>query len=281
MKKNVPIFLRLLLLLSAAGLSFAAQAGGIALGATRVIYPQGSKQTSLPIINSSASNVFLIQSWVANADGSNLNQVSEALGAGYKMNWQDAQTIVSTPYTVENGLRMVRIENVNVETAEISEVAPAQRGFRPSKVMKNVNLLRIMCDQPAEATRLIPSLEQYAGKMVLNPALSPDGKKIAFQIVSYGLFVCDVDGANLKSFGKGAYPSWAPNSTDLMFARIQDNGERFTASDLFSVNTETGVEENLTPNSDVIPITLSVSPDGSKVAFDNDVDGNIYVVDLK
>ena len=219
--------------------------------------------------------------WVANADGSNLNQVSEALGAGYKMNWQDAQTIVSTPYTVENGLRMVRIENVNVETAEISEVAPAQRGFRPSKVMKNVNLLRIMCDQPAEATRLIPSLEQYAGKMVLNPALSPDGKKIAFQIVSYGLFVCDVDGANLKSFGKGAYPSWAPNSRDLMFARIQDNGERFTASDLFSVNTETGGEENLTPNSDVIPITLSVSPDGSKVAFDNDVDGNIYVVDLK
>ena len=219
--------------------------------------------------------------WVANADGSNLNQVSEALGAGYKMNWQDAQTIVSTPYTVENGLRMVRIENVNVETAEISEVAPAQRGFRPSKVMKNVNLLRIMCDQPAEATRLIPSLEQYAGKMVLNPALSPDGKKIAFQIVSYGLFVCDVDGANLKSFGKGAYPSWAPNSRDLMFARIQDNGERFTASDLFSVNTETGVEENLTPNSDVIPITLSVSPDGSKVAFDNDVDGNIYVFDLK
>ena len=219
--------------------------------------------------------------WVANADGSNLNQVSEALGAGYKMNWQDAQTIVSTPYTMENGLRMVRIENVNVETAEISEVAPAQRGFRPSKVMNNVNLLRIMCDQPAEATRLIPSLEQYAGKMVLNPALSPDGKKIAFQIVSYGLFVCDVDGANLKSFGKGAYPSWAPNSRDLMFARIQDNGERFTASDLFSVNTETGVEENLTPNSDVIPITLSVSPDGSKVAFDNDVDGNIYVVDLK
>lgn len=219
--------------------------------------------------------------WVANADGSNLNQVSDALGAGYKMNWQDAQTIVSTPYTVENGLRMVRIENVNVETAEISEVAPAQRGFRPSKVMKNVNLLRIMCDQPADATRLIPSLEQYAGKMVLNPALSPDGKKIAFQIVSYGLFVCDVDGANLKSFGKGAYPSWAPNSRDLMFARIQDNGERFTASDLFCVNTETGVEENLTPNSDVIPITLSVSPDGSKVAFDNDVDGNIYVVDLK
>ncbi|MGS9092614.1 fimbria/pilus periplasmic chaperone, partial [Salmonella enterica subsp. enterica serovar Infantis] len=59
-----------MLLLSAAVLSFAENSVFIALGATMVIYPQGSKQNSLPIINSSASNVFLIQSRVANADGS-------------------------------------------------------------------------------------------------------------------------------------------------------------------------------------------------------------------
>lgn len=47
-----------------------AHAGGIALGATRVIYPQGEKQVSLPVTNSSENNVFLIQSWVSNADGS-------------------------------------------------------------------------------------------------------------------------------------------------------------------------------------------------------------------
>ena len=176
---------------------------------------------------------------------------------------------------------MVRIENVDVQTGKIQEVAAGQRNFRQSKVMKATNLLKIMVDQPAEATKLIPSLEKFAGKMVLNPTLSPDGKKIAFQIVSNGLFVCDVDGSNLKSFGKGSHASWAPNSKDLMFARLQDNGERFTASDIYSVNVETGVENNLTPNSDVIPVTLSVSPDGTKVAFDNDADGNIYVIDIK
>jgi P pilus assembly chaperone PapD len=51
------------------GVVFSSHAGGIALGATRVIYPMGEKQVSLPITNSSESMVFLVQSWVANANG--------------------------------------------------------------------------------------------------------------------------------------------------------------------------------------------------------------------
>ncbi|MFP2237293.1 fimbria/pilus periplasmic chaperone [Pseudescherichia vulneris] len=47
-----------------------ASAGGIALGATRVIYPQGAREASLSLSNTSSSDIFLIQSWVANADGS-------------------------------------------------------------------------------------------------------------------------------------------------------------------------------------------------------------------
>lgn len=46
-----------------------AHAGGVALGATRVIYSQGDKQVSLPINNSSESTEFLIQSWVNDASG--------------------------------------------------------------------------------------------------------------------------------------------------------------------------------------------------------------------
>lgn len=44
-------------------------AGGIALGATRVIYPQGAREVSLSLTNTSTSNVYLIQSWVSSADG--------------------------------------------------------------------------------------------------------------------------------------------------------------------------------------------------------------------
>lgn len=65
----------LLALLTAMGMGFisplsqAADYGGIALGATRVVYPEGSTQSSLPINNTDAKDVFLVQSWIQNADG--------------------------------------------------------------------------------------------------------------------------------------------------------------------------------------------------------------------
>ncbi|WP_060442680.1 fimbria/pilus periplasmic chaperone [Serratia marcescens] len=44
-------------------------AGGVALGATRVIYPADAKQTSLAVNNSDKQARFLIQTWVENEAG--------------------------------------------------------------------------------------------------------------------------------------------------------------------------------------------------------------------
>lgn len=42
---------------------------GVALGATRVIYPADQKQVQLAVTNNDEKGVFLIQSWVENANG--------------------------------------------------------------------------------------------------------------------------------------------------------------------------------------------------------------------
>lgn len=42
---------------------------GVALGATRVIYPAGHKQVQLAVTNNKDDSTFLIQSWVENATG--------------------------------------------------------------------------------------------------------------------------------------------------------------------------------------------------------------------
>lgn len=46
-----------------------AAGGGVALGATRVVYPAGSREVSLPVTNSDKKNRFLVQSWVEDGSG--------------------------------------------------------------------------------------------------------------------------------------------------------------------------------------------------------------------
>ncbi len=218
--------------------------------------------------------------WVAQANGADLRQISQAPGAGYQMRWGSNQEILSTPYSIENQKRMTRIERVNAATGKIQEVAPASRNLKRSTVLGATNALQIMLDEPQNATTKIDGLSDYAGNWVINPALSPDGTKIAFQIVTKGLFVCNADGTGLVSLGKGSHASWLPDSHNLMMTLIADDGHRFIGSDIYCVNIDNGNTFNITPNSDVIPVTIAVSPDGTKLAFDNDTDGAIYIINL-
>ncbi|ELP5685312.1 fimbria/pilus periplasmic chaperone [Salmonella enterica subsp. enterica serovar Bredeney] len=60
--------LAVFLVVTASSFSTLAKAG-VALGATRVIYPAGQKQVQLPVTNNDDASTFLIQSWVENAVG--------------------------------------------------------------------------------------------------------------------------------------------------------------------------------------------------------------------
>lgn len=49
--------------------SASAFAGGVSLGGTRLIYPAGNSQVSMPVNNSDDKSVFLVQSWVEDENG--------------------------------------------------------------------------------------------------------------------------------------------------------------------------------------------------------------------
>ncbi|MEJ5074470.1 type 1 fimbria chaperone FimC [Enterobacter ludwigii] len=63
---NKTLFLSMLMFIAALP---AQAAGGIALGATRVIYPADAKQTSLALSNSNKQERYLINAWIENATG--------------------------------------------------------------------------------------------------------------------------------------------------------------------------------------------------------------------
>lgn len=72
-------------------------AGGIALGATRVIYPSEAKQTSLAISNSDTKERYLVNSWIENSAGQKEKRLS--LRRLYLSANQKAKTryVLSTP----------------------------------------------------------------------------------------------------------------------------------------------------------------------------------------
>ncbi|MDV1071425.1 MULTISPECIES: fimbria/pilus periplasmic chaperone [Klebsiella] len=55
-------------MIAATGYTVRAEAG-VALGATRVIYPAGQKQVQLAVTNNDDNSTYLIQSWVENNEG--------------------------------------------------------------------------------------------------------------------------------------------------------------------------------------------------------------------
>lgn len=240
--------------------------------------------------------------WVANADGSTLSRLTSDAGAGYKMQWsKDSKTILGRTNKVINRrtFHEVKVYDVaskaentlvkqtrdltgtpvwnNVEMGKTSDV----KAFRIKGKAAAMSLYEAMLNDPTNVSSQQPSLAQFNGKMILNPALSPDSKMIAFQVPGKGFFVCKADGSEIKSMGKGSHPAWLPDNKTVLVARVSDNGNIITSSDIYAISVDSKKELLLTSHTEMIPVTFSVSPNGKKVAFENSANGCIYIMDLK
>ena len=245
---------------------------------------------------------------VANADGTALKSVTDEAGAGYKMSWSDdSKSILGRTNVVENRRVLHELKVWNAEDGSSRVVVAKTRGMKgtptwndalrvnfadrdgfkaanvktSAKTSVTPDVYSLMMNDPVGAANQIASLRPYAAKMVLNPALSPDGKKVAFQLPGKGVFTCNADGSDVKSLCDGSHPAWLPDNRTVVVSRVSDDGNRFTASDLYAIDIENGDEVLLTGNTDCIPLTPAVSPDGKRVAFENAQDASIYVMDLK
>lgn len=224
---------------------------------------------------------------VANADGSGLKVVTTSAGAGYKMMWDGNAAIVGRTNITENWRVMHELRSWNVADGS-SEVLVAKSRNAQAPSMRAIGRKRgaagiydQMVAQPAEVAANVPALNKFAGEVIINPALSADGKRIAFQVPGQGMWVMNADGTELKSLGLGSNPSWLPDNETIVYTIVKDNGQVYTSSTMLALNVVNGKSSTLTARTDMIPVTPAVSPDGTKVAFQNAADQSIYVVTLK
>jgi Tol biopolymer transport system component len=121
-------------------------------------------------------------------------------------------------------------------------------------------------------------------------AWSPDGSKVAFVSVNLEIgknlqlqvFVADADGTNIRNVTQNSpstfVPCWSADGASIAFA-VDNLG---VVSNIFQVDLSNGEPRRLTagPKIDAHP---SISPDGSKLAFQSNRNGNfeIYVKNLR
>jgi hypothetical protein len=110
---------------------------------------------------------------------------------------------------------------------------------------------------------------------VFDPAISPDGKKLAYVTLVDNheqLVVADVDGQNPQPITKQGgsrvrTPAWAPNSARIVFVSDEPGND-----ELYAINPDGTNLVRLTDNhfADLAP---SYSPDGDKIVFSYDSTG--------
>lgn len=246
--------------------------------------------------------------WVADAAGNNLKQVTDNAGAGYKMQWStDGSKILGrTNVTVNNRIfHEIKVWNVAdfSETTLVEQTRDIQgtplwkgaeqialsdlRGAAEMNVLslkcvtKSItDVFTLMVNEPAEVAAKVPSLREFLGTIIINPALSQDGMKVAFQVPGKGIYVCNVDGSDVKYVCKGSHPSWLPDGS-IIYTVVKDDGVNFTSSEIYARDITTGKSVLLSGNSEIIPLTPTVTKDGTRVAFENAMDACIYVITLK
>lgn len=232
--------------------------------------PDGSK---IAVTSDNYSGIY-----VANADGSALHQVTAASGAGYRMAWNGNNTIVANERTQLQGRNFYTQCAYNTTDGTRTARRDARRAAASTDGATGI--YAAMVESPAATG--IAALKAFDGKIIINPAMSPDGQKIAFQVPSMGMWLINADGSGLRQLGAGSHPAWMPDSRTILYTVVEDNGAVFTASTLKALDTNSGRESVISERSaSIIPMSPAVSPDGKKVVFENAADNAIYLINLK
>lgn len=224
---------------------------------------------------------------VANADGTGLHTVTTTAGAGYKMVWNGNDAIIGRTNINEQGRVMHELCSWNVANGAVEVIVPKSRNAAAPSLRaaglsrRAANVYDLMLAQPDKVASQVSALSQFDGQIIINPALSPDGTKVAFQVPGQGMWTINANGTDLRHIGAGSHPQWLNDNATIVYTIVQDNGREFTASALMALNTTNNRSVTLVSRTDMLPMTPAVSPDGSKVAFENAADQAIYVVTLK
>lgn len=208
--------------------------------------------------------------WVQHTSTGDIRQLTDEPAAGFGFSWSpDSRTILTRVARFEEHRRMNAAKTFNVETGEAEQLTE-YRTRMPVTPRWSAGKAEVEFERP-------PGL--LDDETPLNLVTSPDGSKLAFEILGGHLFVMNADGTNRIDLGLGHRPQFSPEGTRIVYQRTEDDGHTFTASDLFVVSVDGGEPVQVTQTPEVLEMHPAWGPDGVAVVYD--AEGSIYGVEVR
>ncbi|MBL7092778.1 PD40 domain-containing protein [candidate division KSB1 bacterium] len=253
--------------------------------------------------------------WVLELRNKNFIQVTDEPGAGFGFQWSmDSKEILCRVSKQEGYRRYHAVKIFNIETDVIQQLTDYRslmtalphwtKNDREVYLASNKGLEFFQVENRSQLTsfkkptskqknyyvnekginiqkdnKLVSTQKPVEGQY-LNAVISPDGDKIAFEILGGNMYVLDLNKRRTKDLGIGYNPQWSPDNRKLVYMITEDDGHNFTKSDVYVININGTGKTNLTNTSDLLEQNPSWSPNGKKIAFDELNSGKIYVIEI-
>jgi Tol biopolymer transport system component len=115
-------------------------------------------------------------------------------------------------------------------------------------------------------------------KGIINPQLSPDGKRVVFEALNQ-LWLLDTAGGKPQVITTGNYykqsPAWSPDGRTIAYSC-----DKAGTADIYTLDLETKAERRITKFDDSAELAAVWSPDGKQIAFQRQ-GGATYIADLE
>jgi len=250
--------------------------------------------------------------WTIWIDGGEPQQISDGLGAGFLSAWDpDGDRIACRVSRVENQRKTSTIAVYDIEKNTATELTDYVKEIGlPRWIESGGGLYYLQNGKPQTVQAPGTAKSEPAGEelivavqndaiAVLRPPwdepeilkpvedrilwaeLSPDGERIAFEVIGAELYVAGLDGADLTALGRGERPRWSPDGEWITYMITEDDGYRMLSSDIYAIGRDGGGKTALTETSDRLEMNPHWSPDGGTIACDTRGEGVILLIPVE